>query len=361
MNSFLQYSFGDNTIKSYLSVLAVILFTFIIKKLISKYCAGILYKMAGKAGKSITKQSFLNLVVQPLELFLLLFVAFVSIDKLNFPAALAFKIFKYTSKDIIDSCSTGLLVVIFIWLCIRLIDFTAMILEQKANITNDATDNQLIVFFKDFFKVILIIIGVLLLLHFSFHRNIGNLLTGLSIVGAAIALATRESLENLIASFIIFFDKPFATGDTVKVLQFTGTVEKIGLRSTRIRTENKTYITVPNKQMVDSVVDNISLRTQRRGEIKLELDIETTSNELNHFVVAIKQLLQAKSNIDSFHVHLTETGKQAHIIIIDFYTPVDEPIEVFNDFKETINLEILKIVEQMKIKFAVSAVKQISV
>ena len=96
-------------------------------------------------------------------------------------------------------------------------------------------------------------------------------------MGAAIALATRESLENLIASFIIFFDKPFATGDTVKVLQFTGTVEKIGLRSTRIRTESKTYITVPNKQMVDSVVDNISLRTQRKAEIKLEMEVQNSA------------------------------------------------------------------------------------
>ena len=50
---------------------------------------------------------------------------------------------------------------------------------------------------------------------------------------------------------------------------FTGTVEKIGLRSTRIRTENKTYISVPNKQMVDSIIDNISLRTQRKGGIKI--------------------------------------------------------------------------------------------
>ncbi|HCT22466.1 MAG TPA: mechanosensitive ion channel protein MscS, partial [Chitinophagaceae bacterium] len=94
--------------------------------------------------------------------------------------------------------------------------------------TSDQTDNQLIVFFKDFLKVLIVLNGILLILHFVFHKDIGNLLTGLSIVGAAIALATRESLENLIASFIIFFDKPFVTGDLVKVQGFTGTIEKIG-------------------------------------------------------------------------------------------------------------------------------------
>ena len=92
---------------------------------------------------------------------------------------------------------------------------------------------------------------MLVIIRFAFGWNIGSLLTGLSIVGAAIALALKESLENLIASFIIFFDKPFATGDLVKVNAITGTVEKIGLRSTRIRTEQKTFVTVPNKQMVD--------------------------------------------------------------------------------------------------------------
>lgn len=355
MDSFFSYTFLNNTVKSYLIVLGVILLTLIIKKIISKYCAGLLYKMIGKAGKNISRQSFFDLVVQPLELFVVLFIAFVSFDKLNFPEQLDFKIFKYTSREIIDSITSGLLVIIFVWLCIRLIDFTAMILEEKSNFSQDVNDSQLIVFFKDFFKVILVIIGVLLVLHFSFHRNIGNLLTGLSIVGAAIALATRESLENLIASFIIFFDKPFATGDTVKVLQFTGTVEKIGLRSTRIRTETKTYITVPNKQMVDSVVDNISLRTQRKAEIKLEMSIENTASKLSEFIAAIEQKLASNVMIESPHIHLAETGKQAHIINIDFFAPITQTIEEFSMLKDKVNFEIIALVEAMEMKFATLA------
>ena len=157
----------------------------------------------------------------------------------------------------------------FIGLLLRIIDFIAIILEKKANLTSDQSDNQLIIFFKDFFKVILVIIGIIMIIKFAFDRNIGSLLTGLSIVGAAIALALRESLENLIASFIIFFDKPFTIGDLVKVQNITGSVEKIGLRSTRIRTDQKTYVTVPNKQMVDSLLDNLSLRSQRRADLRL--------------------------------------------------------------------------------------------
>jgi len=135
------------------------------------------------------------------------------------------------------------------------------------------------------------IIGILMILNYAFNLNVGSLITGLSIVGAAIALALRESLENLIASFIIFFDKPFTTGDLVKVQQVTGTVEKIGLRSTRIRTEQKTLVSVPNKQMVDSILDNLSLRTQRRGELKLDIGLNTSSTKLEQLIAGIRGAL----------------------------------------------------------------------
>src|SRR5439155_27022864 len=111
------------------------------------------------------------------------------------------------------------------------------------------------------------------------------------IVGAAIALALRESLENLIASFVIFFDKPFTTGDFVRVQSVAGNVERIGLRSTRIRTTDKSYVTVPNKQMVDSILDNVTLRSQIRGEINLFIDLQTSPARIQQLLDAIKKYL----------------------------------------------------------------------
>ncbi len=350
--SFLDNILFDNTIRSYLIVLAVISAAFIVKRIVSKFCAGMLYRMVGKAGKSIDKNSFFDLVIHPLELFILLFIAFVAIDKLTFPKDLEFHIFKFSSRKIIDSISNGLLVISFIWLCIRLIDFTALVLEDKANVSKNLNENQLIIFFKDFFKVIIVIIGVLLILKFSFNTNIGNLFTGLSIVGAAIALALRESLENLIASFVIFFDKPFATGDTVKVQQFTGVIEKIGLRSTRIRTENKTFITVPNKQMVDSIIDNISLRTQRRIEIKLELNIDSTATQLKTLINSIQQFLNQEKFIINHQVFLSDIGKNFHTITADIYTPLIQSVEEFNEFREAINMQLISLVNETQLKFA---------
>lgn len=351
MEKFLQQKILDNAIESYLYIIGIILLAILIKRLISKYLAKLLYKLVAKHAKNIARQSFLDLVVQPLDAFLVLLISIIAIDKLTFPGRLDFTVYHITLRQLIDSFAAATLIIVFIWLCLRVIDFVAMIMEEKANLTQDQTDNQLIVFFKDFFKVILVIIGILLILRFSFNKHIGNLLTGLSIVGAAIALATRESMENLIASFIIFFDKPFITGDLVKVNNFTGTIEKIGLRSTRIRTLEKTFISVPNKQMVDTIVDNITLRTQRKADTRLELDLSVSSGQLKTCVTGIKTILN-KTDIEDSIVFFMDTGKNAHIISIEYFTSMQQSIEDFNLLKEAVNLEIIELLEKEGIELA---------
>lgn len=353
MDRFLQQKVLDNTVESYLYVLGTILVMLLLKRLLSHYLAQQLFKIIANKKDQTARQSFLDLVVQPLGLFLLLSISIIAIDKLKFPGVLDFKVYRITSKQLVESIANGIMVVVFIRLCLRIIDFIAIVLEEKANLTKDQTDNQLIIFFKDFFKVILVIIGILLVMKFSFNKNIGNFLTGLSIVGAAIALATRESMENLIASFIIFFDKPFVVGDLVKVNGFTGNIEKIGLRSTRIRTTEKTYISVPNKQMVDSIVDNMSLRTQRKGELRLEIDLAATAAQLQALTDAIRQILTVP-DIENKVVFLGETGKNAHVITVEFFTSAEQPIEAFNQLRQEVNLHIINWMEQHGVGLAAS-------
>lgn len=351
MENFLQQKLFDNTVEAYLYVIGTILLMLLLKRFISKYLANQLYKAITKKRDHTARQSFLDLVAGPLGLFLFLSISVIAIDKLQFPGVLEFKVYRVTSRQIIESLANGILVTVFIRLCLRVIDFIAIVLEEKANLTIDQTDNQLIIFFKDFFKVILVIIGILLIMKFSFNKPVGNVLTGLSIVGAALALATRESLENLIASFILFFDRPFAVGDLVKVNGFTGNIEKIGLRSTRIRTTEKTYISVPNKQMVDTIVDNISLRTQRKAELRIELDLAASATQLEAFTVAAKKILD-KPDILSTVVFLAETGKNAHVVIIEFFTSMDQSIETFNQLRQRVNLEIIGWLEEHHLQLA---------
>lgn len=352
MDNFLDTVILDNSLRSYLMVAGTILLVLILKRYMSRYIAGLLFRVVKKIAKGIDKPSFVNLVVSPLETFLLLVVSIISLDKLNFPKAFDIKVYKVSLHSLIDGVAVIVVIITFIWLLLRIIDFVAMILHQKAEQSHDQQDNQLVVFFKDFFKVMLVIVGFLMVLKFAFSYPITNLITALSIGGAAIALATRESLENLIASFIIFIDKPFMVGDIVKVNSITGTVEKIGLRSTRIRTDQKTYVTMPNKQMVDSVMDNLSLRTQRRAFLQLELTAETSRDTVQQLILRIQHLLQMrKDQVESSSVFLSDIIKNNFIVQVEFFTaPV--PVADFNATRQDLYLSIIDLMDEMNIRLA---------
>lgn len=349
---FLDRIYFDNTVRSYLLVAGVILFVLIVKRYLSQYVVSLIYKIAKRFWKTLDKTSFLALVVEPVKWFLAIVIAVFAIDKLTFPSALNVEIYGHEAKDILSRVGPGIIIITFIWLLLRLIDFIAIVLERKADLTAETRDNQLIVFFRDFLKVIIGIIGLLLIVKACFHQPIGNVLTGLSLVGAALALAAKESLENLIASFIIFFDKPFFTGDTIKVNAVTGTVERIGLRSTRIRTADKTLVTVPNKQMVDSAVDNWSMRTERRAEIKLELSSGTEKLQLQSLVSGLNKIIDSYGELVTSHdVFIRDFSRDAVIITIEYFTQ-SGPIKDFFQQKNDIILKIKQLLEENKVALA---------
>ena len=345
-------SFLSNSIKSYLIVLGILLVAFIIKRIISRFFAGLIYTWIVKNNHAELKKAQLHRLVVPIEQFLLFLVAVIALYGLHFPEAWNLHLFKLSLQQVIESCTKLIFIVLLIRVCLRTLEFIAKILEEKAKATADQSDDQLVLFFRDFFKVILYIIGLLLILHYVFNENIGNLVTSLSIVGAAIALSMRESLENIIASFIIFFDKPFTVGDMVKVNNFTGTIEKIGLRSTRIRTQEKTYISVPNKQMVDTIVDNISLRTERKFEMDIQLSVHTTAVAISAFADHLRSFIKQQSGVANAVVVLTDAGKQAHIIHAEVYVAMNIEIAAFQVLRERINLAAIEYANQHQIQFA---------
>jgi len=348
---FLDKVYFDNTLRSYLVVGGTILLVLLLKRYLSRYIVSLFFRVVKKVWKTVSKKSFVTLVVGPFERFLVLLISIFAMDKLNFPDILLYTLYGHTTADIVARIGTGIIIASFILLVLRMIDFIAFVLEEKTNLALDTRDNQLVVFLRDFLKVIIGIIGILLIIKACFNQPLGNLLTGLSIVGAALALGAKESLENLIASFIIFFDKPFFTGDTVKVNNIIGRVEKIGLRSTRILTGDKTIVTMPNKQMVDSIVDNWSMRTQRRAEIILELSVKTPATKAENIIAETKKILAEKEpRLFSYSVFLKDISKNGMTIMAEYFTDAIALSE-FDTLKQTINLQIKKLLEDNTAEF----------
>jgi MscS family membrane protein len=340
-----------NTVESYLWTLGIILFVLLLNRFISKHFARLVFKLFRNRLKAYDPQKFSDLIVYPLGTFLVISVSIVAIYRLNYPPALQYSIYKYSVQQVLLTVAIAVQILAFTWLVLRIIDFISSILEQKANETPSPGDNQLIVFFRDFIKVVIAGIGLLLMLNQAFNYNVSSLLTGLSIVGAAIALAFRESLENLIASFVIFFDRPFTAGDFVRVQNVAGVVERVGLRSTRVRTADKSYVTVPNKQMVDSILDNVSKRSQIRGEINLNLHLQTPTQKIYELITETKAFMSTIPEIQTQTVLFNDIRVQAYVVFIEFFTP-PIPWPEFTAIKQRINFHVLQTMEKLDIKIA---------
>ena len=342
----------SNPIKNYLIIAGILLTLLITKRWVARFFASLIYTWVDRKNHSELRKSHVHRLVVPIEQFLIFIVAIVALYELKYPVSWNIHLYKISMQLAIESTIKLIFIILFIRVCIRTLEFIAIIMEQKAKLSKDLNDDQLILFFRDFFKVILYIIGLLMILHYVFNENIGNLVTSLSIVGAAIALSMKESLENIIASFIIFFDKPFSVGDMVKVNNFSGTIEKIGLRSTRIRTETKTYISVPNKQMVDSIVDNISLRTERKIEMDLQLSIKTTASSMAAYCQYLKTTIGGMETIQSYSVFVSESGKHFHTIHVECLVPMHIEIAEFQLLREQLNLAAVKFANEHNILFS---------
>jgi len=346
--------FLSNPVYQWLWTIGIIAVLMIMKNRLSGLMASLLFVPIHRQWKSLEKSSFTGLIGQPLSLFVFLLIAIPSLENLKFPDALNLALNEVTLREVMHRGSWMLMIVSFTWILLRFMDFIALLLDRHAHSNRDKRDDQMIVFLRDFIKVLFYIASFLLLLKVGFHVNVGAILTGLSIVGAALALAAKESIENLIASFIIFFDKPFFTGDVVRVnnQQNTfGTVESIGLRSTRIRTNDQTLITVPNKQMVDSVVDNWSMRTSRRAEIRMELDLSNSNERIQQLTTAMSKYIQANEIILKHQIFLSDITQSGIVLSLEYFT-ANIVQEDFNDIKQRINLRLKELIEESGLKLS---------
>lgn len=352
---FLDKMFLDNSLRSYLVVFIIIAVVLLFKRLLSHTIARLLFLLINKQWKTIKKEDFISLTIKPLSWLLVIVVAEFAIEKLTYPTAWQFKIHGIELNDILEKLGNTIIIIALFYFIISLINFISLLLEQNSISDKDKSHVQIVIFFRDLLKVVVGIIGFLFVLRAAFNQDIGTLLTGLSIVGAALALAAKESIENLIASFIIFFDKPFYTGDTLKVNNVAGTVERIGLRSTRIRTLEKTLVTVPNKQMVDSVVDNLSMRSERRAEIKLVLSDKTKPEQLKQFIQAIEAIITAlPDSILSKSVFLTDYSKDGITITVEYFT-VPFTMAEYNEIKQDVNFKLMQLMADMPLEMSSTA------
>jgi len=370
-SSFFEQTFWGNTVRAYCLFGIILLLGLIFRTIVSKLLSKLLFKLFKSFSQQNHDDTFVALLLKPIEIFILFSTLYLSINQLKHPLEVTvFHFGKLVGKvkeqipvtigECIDRIFLFLIILSIFWIFLRIIDFVSHVLTFKASLTESKADDQLVPFLKELFKTIVVFIGFFTLLGFVFEVNVLTLITGLGIGGIAIALAAKESLENLLGSFTIFLDKPFTVGDLVKVDGVEGTVEKVGFRSTLIRTTEKTMATIPNKGMIDGVLENMSLRNFRRVKFSFGITYETNAETIKNIVDEIRTYIREHQDTsDDGNAYFEGFGDSALNIEVIYFVS----LTAYNDYlsiKQEINFKIMEIVMRNKSDFAYPTQRLIS-
>ncbi|MDX2195930.1 MAG: mechanosensitive ion channel family protein [Cytophagales bacterium] len=325
----------------------ILFFALVLNRYISDIASRVIYRVFKNASSRVTAIEFVKLLIKPMQFFLIMVFVYVAFDLLEWPEMWHLKpIKKFGLKLIVLRTYQTIFFGAIYWVLLGLADFFALELQKKAQEEDSKLQEQLVPFINQLAKMVLFVILFFVMLGVVYKLNVGAIITGLGIGGVAVALAGKETLENLLASFTIFIDKPFISGDLIKVSGIVGNVETVGFRTTRIRTLDRSLMTLPNKQLIDSPLENLTTRKYHRAYFKIGLPFGTSADAIKHVIQQIENTLAKNPKTNSqVHVHFDGFGDYTLDVIVIYNAKAVE-FEDFWKIKEEINYKIIEIMQK---------------
>lgn len=200
--------------------------------------------------------------------------------------------------------------------------------------------------------------GILLALD-NLGFSITTFVAGLGIGGVALALAVQNVLGDIFASLAIVFDKPFVIGDFVVVGEHLGTIEYIGLKTTRIRSLSGEQIVFSNSELLKSRIRNFKRMAERRVSFTLGVTYDTPIDSLRFIPSAVRKIIEAKDHTRIDRVHFKEYGDSALIFEIVYFI-LSPDYNLYMDIQQEINFEILQAFRDQSIEFAYPTMKVVT-
>jgi MscS family membrane protein len=348
---FLTKAFLGNPLTDWLISLGIIAITLIFNGLIAKLASKASYKFFKNVASPEFYQEFSRLFNQPFVNLINVIAVFVACNYLVFPKEWDLAhVSDFGLRWVLHALFTVVLIYTITVLFLRVTDFMEYVYHNRED---GHTSKDLTTFIKELSRVLIYIISFFAILAKAFEVNITALVTSLGIGGLAIALAAQDTLANLIGSFIIYLDKPFQVGELIEVGEIRGTVEKIGFRTTRIRTLDKSLLIVPNKKIIDSSLNNIAQSTQRRVRFVIGLTYQSKSDSILNIVEEIKAAILEEDPITAHEMtvrFLDFDSSSLNLLVIYFVNSNDYNLMV--EIKEKINVKIMEIVNRNGCEFA---------
>ena len=252
--------------------------------------------------------------------------------------------FSVTVSRLLDVLEQIMLIVALAWMILRVVESGEALVRSRALRRGQTTLLPLLPVLRKSVQILIATFAGLAVLH-SFGVNVIAVLAGLGVGGIAVALAAQKTVENFIGGITLYADQPVRVGEFCRFGGTVGTVEEVGLRSTRVRTLERTIVTIPNSEFSNFQIENFARRDCIWYHPTLNVHYETTPDQIRYILVEARRMLYAHPKVDSASARIRFVGfgrASLDLKVFSYVTVTDygEYLEVAED----LNLRLMDIV-----------------
>ncbi|HET8753362.1 MAG TPA: mechanosensitive ion channel domain-containing protein [Salinimicrobium sp.] len=340
---FLEDSYwGGVPVGHWLAIVLLIVLAYFLSWAIVKMITFLIPKLWAKARLERT-EGIIKALALPIQIYLAVWLFVILSEKIDI-------------SIIVRQSFSGLTIIIglaaFLLLLWRLADFISNFSKRRMSLRGNISGVSIVLFLRRAAKVAIIVFGFIAILGIL-GVNVTAGLAALGIGGIALALGAQKTIENFVGSVTLITDQPIRVGDFCKVGDTVGTVEQIGMRSTRIRTLQRTIVTIPNGEFSSTRIENYAHRDRFLFNPILELRYETTPDQVRFLLVELREMLYAHPMVNPDPARVRFIGFGTAALNVEFFAYInasnfDEYLEV----KEDVLLRIMDIVALSGTDFA---------
>jgi len=341
METLFTYSIYDIKVIDIAIAIAIFFIAYFAKALLTKVILKNLRRFADKTKNEIDNR-LINVMEPPIKFSIVILGFFLAERWLN--------IEKF--QTVASLIENTLISFVLFWVLFRAVNQFSYIFAKFSSKFGKNLSSDVENFIVSFLKVIILIIGAMSILD-GWGINVGAFVASLGLVGMAFALAAKDTAANLFGSLVIFTDKPFKKGDWILTPDVEGTIERIGIRSTKVRTFAQALVSVPNAVIANSAITNWSRMGKRRIKMRLGLTYSTNTKQMQDILTELREMLKNHPDVhkDTIMVHFDEFQDSSLSLFCYFFTNTTVWAKYLS-VREDINLKIMKIVEQNGAGFA---------
>ena len=352
--SFFDRVYLGEKVSNYLWCGGIIAATLLLKGPVAALLTRISSSLAARFSYMRHKSAIRDMLFKPIERLLqtiLYFVAINQLDTLLDRIAIHHSIgtnekINIRFGDVVDHVFYFFFILFFAKVVTRFVDFIYYLRIGKAQLEKNHARLQLLPLVKEMTKLIIWTLSAFWIMGSVFHVNVPALITGLGIGGVAIALAGKETVENFFAAFTILSDKPFQTGETIKLGDIEGVVERIGFRSTRLRNADGSAYIIPNQNLVSQNLINLSTRDNRGMKVAVNIKYGISHEQLMQLVAKLKEAVSAIPLVSQpVDINIETFDKETFQLVVAYQLPHPLPDDVtLIALKRDVNMKVYEII-----------------